>query len=469
MLLFESFDKLSVAKERIEKGLSIYIYVDKLNDAKELSKLLYSFGIVHNPIVKDEQMHYISNFFDYEVDYENYLIFNVWKDNYILETHSKTVIEEISINTKYIFNYPNEKSIIIKLFSKDFYKPRKLVYESKDNTYPYREIVVKVNSLDEYKRLIKYLNRTLNINKNPDDDRFSTMVEYPNFVFIPTDIKDYPIQSITFLDEESPNVTQISKYIYNNDDTDGTYLTMNDLSLIKNILLRGTKSPTYKPRKLAYESNQSKILYAFDMDDTLVYSKRFEEHLKPLINEYLTPENILMNKLEDIDVNIEDLKYENDRIYFDDPNHKIKIPDNSSWVRKKDRVYITQPDAYFMTSYSMPIGKYDKIVNIYNSVENNTIITARSNRLKRQTIKSLNELGLEQPKYGLHMYPDNSYSYKEEFKTNKILELCNKYGFEEVHYFDDNIKLLKKMKKILNNSDIKISFYKVTKNNFRKI
>lgn len=235
-----------------------------------------------------------------------------------------------------------------------------------------------------------------------------------------------------------------------------------------NILISGI--PQYKPRKFIYERKEQKVLYAFDMDDTLTYSKRFEEHVKPLLlREYLTPEIILNNKLEDIGIGLEKLKYENGRIYFDDPHHEYKIPKGSDWVRKKDRIYIVQPNAFLMTDESMPIGTYDDIVKLYNEAEYKCIITARSERLRRQTIKALNNLGIEKPNMGLFMYPNDSFAYTYEYKSNKLLEIYKTMKFDEIHYYDDNIKLLKKIKENLKNKDINIKYYKVTKNRYRQI
>jgi len=188
-----------------------------------------------------------------------------------------------------------------------------------------------------------------------------------------------------------------------------------------------------------------------------------------LIREYLTPEIIMNNKLEDIGIGIEKLKYEDGRIYFDDPNQDYKIPSGSSWVRKKDRIYIIQPDAYFMTDESMPIGTYDDIVDLYNNAENKCIITARNERLRNQTVRALKDLGVEKPNMGLFMYPINSFSYTYEYKSNKLLELYKTLNFNEIHYYDDNIKLLKKIKNNLQGKDINIKFYKVTKNRVRQL
>ena len=239
---------------------------------------------------------------------------------------------------------------------------------------------------------------------------------------------------------------------------------------IKEINKLVVKSPSYEPKKFIRESKELKVLNAFDMDDTLVYGKHFEEYIKPmLVREYLTPEIILNNKLDDIGVGIEQLKYENGRIYFDDPHQDYEIPQGSSWVRKKNRVYIIQPDVFFMTEESMPIGVHEDILKLYNDAEYRCIITARNERIKRQTVKVLEKLGLKKPNMGLFMYPANSFSYTWEYKSNKLIELQNIHNFDRINYYDDNIKLLKRMKKNLEDKGLPITFYKVTKNRYRQI
>ena len=82
----------------------------------------------------------------------------------------------------------------------------------------------------------------------------------------------------------------------------------------------------------------STILNAFDMDETLVYSKRFEEHVKGLLLEFLTPTELFYDKIEDKGIHISKLKYENGRIYFDDPKKETQVDKyDTDWVRKKDR------------------------------------------------------------------------------------------------------------------------------------
>lgn len=257
---------------------------------------------------------------------------------------------------------------------------------------------------------------------------------------------------------------------YRNVAINPTIFNITDISNLDKLFIM---KPSYTPRKMVriFESlNTNKVLMAFDMDDTLVYSIRFEERVKSLLvkEEFLTPEIILNNKVDDLGIKINDLKYENGRVYFEDPKQIVNISNNSSWVRKGDRVYITQPEAYFLTSESMPIGVHQKIVDIYNKSENKAIITSRRERLRNQTENALSNLGIEKPNCGLFMYPSDSLVFQAKWKALKLQELHDK-GFTEIHYFDDNIKVLKRIKSYLKKLNFNIILYKVNENNYRKI
>jgi hypothetical protein len=346
------------------------------------------------------------------------------------------------------------------------YKPRKFVYENKKYFKKYYHIPIVMNDEEEINKVYDWINKDINneLSRPLDSDFRIWLKEYLT--------SDGTVTIIYYYDENTFKFGS-KKYIEQNPISFNflKYYTVDELREVERLIKnRNTDITDYKPRKFIYESKDKKVLNAFDMDDTLVYSIRFEEHVKPmLLREYLTPEIIMNNKLEDIGIGIDKLKYENGRIYFDDPHHEYEIPKGSSWVRKKDRIYITQPDAYFMTEESMPIGTYDDIVKLYNESEYRCIITARNERLRNQTETVLKKLGLKKPNIGLFMYPINSFSYTYEYKSNKLLELYKRYNFDEIHYYDDNIKLLKKIKKNLENKDINIKYYKVTKNRYRQI
>lgn len=256
---------------------------------------------------------------------------------------------------------------------------------------------------------------------------------------------------------------------------------VNEKEIIENLNM-----PTYKSKHIVRESNvindfklwcesldtqneEGKVLHAFDMDETLVYSYGFESQVKDLIMEYLTPEDILNSEVRKIGTSIENLKYENGRIFFDDPNGEVEIPIKSSWVRKKGRIYLTQPDSFLLTSHSHPVGVHPKMVQLYNSVKNKAIITARYDSMRNKITSILQKLNIELPNCGLHMYPSKTKIFKAVWKSDVIIDLIKQHGFTEVHYYDDNIKLLKKMKTYLADKNLNIHLYKVSNDTYRKL
>lgn len=344
-------------------------------------------------------------------------------------------------------------------------------------TYNPRKIDRMIEKLNEGIDFISSNIKLLNYNNRPQFNIGEVVKLKSNILQIQKDeLKkiniDIDKQNIEWINKNMNKELTINEIAYHNES--GVWLAfVTNGYMGKYIVVKGllkTNIPSYEPRKIIKESLNNKVLYAFDLDDTLVYSKRFEEHIKPLIlkEEFLTPEIILNNKINDIGINIKDLKYEDGRVYFNDPDQLVNIIGNASWTRKGNRVYITQPDAYFLTKESMPVGVYNNILNIYNKSENKAIITSRKERLRKQTTSALNNLGVQLPNCGLFMYPSDSLVFQSKWKAIKLEELYND-GFTEIHYFDDNIKVLKRIKSYLKKDNINITLYKVNENNYRKI
>lgn len=245
----------------------------------------------------------------------------------------------------------------------------------------------------------------------------------------------------------------------------------NDSKYIECIIKHGRPSPIYTPKKTNKRLLEKKenILYIFDFDDTLFYSDSFQDNIKHLINEKIRPIDILNKSLSDIGASIKDLKYDNGRVYIDVIDNNIIIPINSDWVRKKERLYLKQPDLYYLTDEGLPNNPNNKIIELYKSVENKSIVTARKEKLLHTVEKTLDKYGLEQPNYGIFMYPNRTNKLPYVWKSDKILELYNTGNFDKIYYYDDNIKLLKKIKKRLLNTNIDITYYKVMKDKYRSI
>jgi len=191
---------------------------------------------------------------------------------------------------------------------------------------------------------------------------------------------------------------------------------------------------------------QNDILYVFDFDDTLVNTPQFEDFAIEYLKEEITVKEIVDKSVKTIGVNKSDLKWQDGRIYVEDPEQKINVKEN--WVRKGTRVYLMSPDIFGTTDLSLPTETLE-LVEFYNSVENKCILTARSEIVRDKIMSVMEDLGIEYPKYGLHMYPYSNYNRAGAWKGTKIVELVEKTAFKKVIFYDDNIKYLKSASKVV--------------------
>jgi hypothetical protein len=191
---------------------------------------------------------------------------------------------------------------------------------------------------------------------------------------------------------------------------------------------------------------KSDTLYIFDLDDTLVNTPNFEDFAIEYLKEEITVKEIVNKSVKTIGVNKSDLKWQDGRIYIEDPSENIEVKGN--WVRKGKRVYLMAPDIFGTTDLSLPTEVLE-LAEFYNSIENKCIVTARSEEIRDKIEKVMKELGLEYPKYGLHMYPYKNHYNAGGWKGEKIVELVGKTGFNKVIFYDDNIKYLKGATKVI--------------------
>lgn len=227
---------------------------------------------------------------------------------------------------------------------------------------------------------------------------------------------------------------------------------LDDNTEIKNIEIYVTEKP--KPKKgfiskvkslfENYEINDT--LYVFDFDDTLVNTPEFEEFVIEYLTEDVSIKEIIDKSTTSIGVNKSDLKWQDGRIYVEDPSENIEVKGN--WVRKGKRVYLTAPDIFGTTDLSLPTETL-VLADFYNSIENKCIVTARPEQIRYKIEKVMKELGIEFPKYGLHMYPYKNHYNAGGWKGEKIVELVEKTGFNKVIFYDDNIKYLKGATKVI--------------------
>lgn len=189
-------------------------------------------------------------------------------------------------------------------------------------------------------------------------------------------------------------------------------------------------------------------LYIFDFDDTLVISPDFEELAIEYLKEDATISDIINLSLSKINRSEQELKWENGRIYIDDP--EMKIPEVMDyWVRKGKRIYMISPNLFHISEISLPNKIKNQFAELYKSVEDKCIVTARVESMRGKVTERLKLLGLEIPKYGIHMIPDGRKN-AGQWKGEKIVEIIKETGFQKAIFYDDNPKFIKKATKVVN-------------------
>jgi hypothetical protein len=191
---------------------------------------------------------------------------------------------------------------------------------------------------------------------------------------------------------------------------------------------------------------EQQTLYVFDFDDTLMVSPRYEDIAKNFLNESLTVKDLLDRSINRIGIDKSKLKVQDRRIFFEDPNKEYK--EVKDWVRKGNRMYLVQPDEFCYLDESLP-QKLKELSNLYKSVENKCIVTARPESLRPKIESLLNQFGLANPKWGLHMCPNGKVN-AGMWKGEKIVELAKTTGFQNVIFYDDNSKYIRGAKKVVN-------------------
>lgn len=197
------------------------------------------------------------------------------------------------------------------------------------------------------------------------------------------------------------------------------------------------------------EFKENNILYIFDFDDTLVKTPEFEEVALPYIKENTNIEELIDKCINEIDIEKSSIKFMDRRLYIEDPDNKISIPTNSKyWIRKGLRIYLLPPNEFSLTDESLP-KETKELKELYNSVENKCIVTARPEIIRNKILKTLKELGFSNPKWGLHMYPHLNHRNAGEWKGHKIVEIIKESGFKSAIFYDDNSKYIKKAKRVI--------------------
>ena len=193
------------------------------------------------------------------------------------------------------------------------------------------------------------------------------------------------------------------------------------------------------------EFTSENVLYIFDFDDTLVNSPSFDELAINYLKEDITIKDLLNQSINRVGVTLDDLKWQDGRIYVLDPNKELK--EFGNWVRKGDRLYMFTPNAFHLSDLSLP-STLKELSELYKSVENKCIVTAREESLRNKITRTLLDLGLELPKYGLHMAPVGTKN-AGHWKGERIVEIINETGFQKAIFYDDNQKYIKRASKVV--------------------
>lgn len=194
------------------------------------------------------------------------------------------------------------------------------------------------------------------------------------------------------------------------------------------------------------EFTSENVLYIFDFDDTLVNSPSFDKLAIEYLKEDITIKDLLNQSIKRVGVTLDDLKWQDGRIYVLDPNKELK--EFGNWVRKGDRLYMFSPNLFHTSDISLPKSLKTEISDLYKSVENKCIVTAREESLRNKITNKLLDLGLELPKYGLHMAPMGTKN-AGHWKGERIVEIINETGFQKAVFYDDNIKYIKRATKVI--------------------
>jgi len=193
------------------------------------------------------------------------------------------------------------------------------------------------------------------------------------------------------------------------------------------------------------EYTNQDVLYIFDFDDTLVNTPSFEDLAIQFLKEDVTIKDLLNQSVNRIGVSLNDLKWMDGRIYVMDINRQLK--EFGNWVRKGDRMYMFSPDLFHVSDISLP-KELKELSELYKSVDNKCIVTAREESIRSKITNKLLELGLELPKYGLHMAPVGTKN-AGHWKGEKIVEILKETGFQKAIFYDDNARYIKRATKVV--------------------
>ena len=175
----------------------------------------------------------------------------------------------------------------------------------------------------------------------------------------------------------------------------------------------------------------------------IIWSKSVIQNVQKIVDLVATiPYN---NFRYDGDIYFEILKTKVQDEEEEDPNKEYK--EVKDWIRKGNRMYLVQPDEFSYLEESLP-KQIKELFNLYNSVTNKCIVTARPESVRNKIELVLKQFGFKNPKWGLHMRPDGRIN-AGQWKGEKIVELAKSTGFQNVIFYDDNSKYIRGAKKVV--------------------
>ena len=110
---------------------------------------------------------------------------------------------------------------------------------------------------------------------------------------------------------------------------------------------------------------------------------------------------------------------------------------------KDNHVIIAQVRGFHANPDTIGLELNDPVVEVYRSVQNKMIVTGRAKSLIPDIERRLSEVGMELPNCGLYCFPATGHKSIADFKVHCILESIQKYGWEEVHFYEDREDWLK--------------------------
>jgi hypothetical protein len=441
------FSQFNESSSNFYTELTYDQYFENFNNLVKFYKSDYEFIV--NLISKDYKIEYrINNA-------------HVFKDDECGYTNQAPQIMMIGKDKTYVISKKRDEYFIVEICNTDDIK-----YSNRKGTYYYCDQLDGLSKLLTIKGVTNKVNESVIDTKNKwfDDikDLFQTYVdEYKlNKVGILTpinDMKEYDYKFIPkkfeveiIINGSIPNiknyVNRINKFGYKSiiEENISPSKPYNQKFKFIKIFVINPSATRANVRHYLLESKKDDTLYIFDLDDTLVLNPRFEELAIEYLKEDVTIRSLLQSSNRKIGVTMDKLKWENGKIYVEDPNQEIEIKGN--WVRKGKRVYLIPPDRFYFTNMSLPINTTN-LSEFYNSVENKAIVTGRANDIKHKIIDSLNKFDLEMPNYGLHCYPAKAQTSDKValWKAKTIIELIKNSGFKKVEFYDDNSKWVNKV------------------------